>query len=74
MLPGGVMATMDGQQGAELLRIVRPHQAVPVHYEDYPVLESPLSDFVAAVAERGLQERVTYVHAGDTALLRPAKP
>jgi L-ascorbate metabolism protein UlaG (beta-lactamase superfamily) len=66
-LARGLMVTMDGAQGAELLALVRPHRAVPVHYQDYTVFASPLRDFTRAVAERGLDERVTYVEPGHTA-------
>jgi L-ascorbate metabolism protein UlaG (beta-lactamase superfamily) len=65
-LPGGLMVTMDGEQGAELLAAVAPRRAVPVHYDDYGVFRSPLGDFRAAVERRGLADRVTYVDRGDT--------
>lgn len=38
--------TMDGEQGVDLLRRLRPRRAVPVHYDDYGVFASPLSDFL----------------------------
>ncbi len=50
----GVMVTMDGRQGADLLELVRPRTTVPVHYDDYGVFTSPLSDFLAEVDRRGL--------------------
>ena len=50
----GLMVTMDGREGAELLEIVRPRVTVPVHYDDYGVFTSPLSDFLAEVERRGL--------------------
>lgn len=65
-LPGGLMVTMDGLQGAELLRVVEPRRAVPVHYDDYEAFASPLSDFQREVEARDLAERVTYVERGDT--------
>src|SRR5205085_1688170 len=40
--------TMDGEQGVDFLRRVRPKQAVPVHYDDYRVFRSPLADFEQA--------------------------
>ncbi|MFF8812365.1 MBL fold metallo-hydrolase [Streptomyces pactum] len=46
-LPGGLLVTMDAAQGARLVRTVRPRQVMPVHYEDYTVMRSPLSDFLA---------------------------
>ena len=50
----------------EFLRRVRPRIAVPVHYDDYGVFCSPLSDFEAAVAEAGLQGSVTVIPRGVT--------
>jgi L-ascorbate metabolism protein UlaG (beta-lactamase superfamily) len=66
-LPGGLVVTMDGAQGAELLDVVRPRRAVPVHYDDYTVFKSPLSDFTDEVARRGLSELVQVVGRGETA-------
>jgi L-ascorbate metabolism protein UlaG (beta-lactamase superfamily) len=65
-LPGGMIVTMDGEQGVQLLQTVMPHRAVPVHYDDYDVFSSPLSDFTRCVAERGLQDRVLAVERGQT--------
>lgn len=61
-----IMVTMDAEQGVEAMRILDPHTAVPVHYDDYEVFESPLEDFRRAVAAAGLEERVRYLDHGDT--------
>jgi len=66
MLPGGLMVTMDGVQGSDLLEAVRPRTAVPVHYEEYTVMKSPLSDFTAEMDRRGLSEMVQVVERGET--------
>jgi L-ascorbate metabolism protein UlaG (beta-lactamase superfamily) len=66
MLPGGLMVTMDGVQGSDLLEVVRPRTAVPVHYEEYTVMKSPLSDFTAEMDRRGLGEMVQVVERGET--------
>lgn len=50
----GVLVTMDGRQGAELLELVGPRTTVPVHHDDYGVFTSPLSDFLTEVDRRGL--------------------
>jgi L-ascorbate metabolism protein UlaG (beta-lactamase superfamily) len=65
-LPGGLVVTMDGVQGADLLEVVRPRQAVPVHVDDYTVFRSPLSAFTDEVARRGLGDRVRVVERGET--------
>jgi L-ascorbate metabolism protein UlaG (beta-lactamase superfamily) len=57
--------TMDGEQGADFLRRVRPGQAIPVHYDDYRVFRSPLSDFQREVRAAGLEGLVRPVHRGE---------
>ena len=69
MLPGGLMVTMDGVQGADLLEVVRPRRAVPVHYEEYTVMKSPLSEFTAETDRRGLSDMVQVVGRGETVTL-----
>jgi L-ascorbate metabolism protein UlaG (beta-lactamase superfamily) len=62
----GIMVTMDAEQGVEAMRIVDPRIAIPIHYNDYEVFESPLEDFKQAVNEAGLEDRVHYLAHGDT--------
>lgn len=62
----GVLLTMDGRQGVDLLRMLRPRHTVPVHYDDYGVMKSPLSDFTAEVDRRRPPTTVNYVRRGDT--------
>lgn len=66
----GVMLTMDGRQGVEMIRIVRPDHSIPIHFNDYDVFKSPLSDFQAEVAAAGLTDQVTYLSHGDTYTFR----
>jgi L-ascorbate metabolism protein UlaG (beta-lactamase superfamily) len=72
----GVLVTMDGEQGADLVERVRPRLVVPVHYDDYRVFRSPLRDFTAQAARRGWADRVRVVQRGETVDLvpRPAAP
>jgi L-ascorbate metabolism protein UlaG (beta-lactamase superfamily) len=58
--------TMDAQQGLDYLRRIRPGTAVPVHYDDYGVFRSPLSEFLAAVEDAGLGNLVTAPGRGET--------
>jgi L-ascorbate metabolism protein UlaG (beta-lactamase superfamily) len=60
---------MDGDQGARLLEIVPVPHAVPIHYDDYGVMKSPLADFLAAVERRRPPARVQVVDRGHE--LRP---
>jgi L-ascorbate metabolism protein UlaG (beta-lactamase superfamily) len=62
----GIMVTMDGKQGVEAMRIVNPHRAIPIHYNDYDVFTSPLSDFQQEVRAAGLEDRVHYLRHGET--------
>jgi L-ascorbate metabolism protein UlaG (beta-lactamase superfamily) len=62
----GILVTMDAEQGVEALQIVQPRLAIPIHFNDYDVFKSPLSDFQHAVAEAGLAAKVRYLHHGDT--------
>lgn len=62
----GVMVTMDGRQGVEAMRIMRPKKSIPIHYNDYPVFKSPLEDFRKAVDEAGLSDKVVYLRHGET--------
>jgi L-ascorbate metabolism protein UlaG (beta-lactamase superfamily) len=71
-LPGGVMVTMDATQGADLLELVKPGLAIPVHYDDYRLFTSPLADFRAEVERRGLADSVRFVDRGETVEL-PAR-
>jgi L-ascorbate metabolism protein UlaG (beta-lactamase superfamily) len=66
-LPGGLVVTMDGRQGTDLLEVVRPRRAVPVHVDDYTVMKSPLSDFTGEMSRRGLADMVRVVARGETA-------
>lgn len=68
-LPGGLMVTMDARQDADCLELIDPGMAVPVHFDDYALFTSPLSDFRAEVTRRGLAGRVTFVDRGDTVTL-----
>jgi len=62
----GLLLTMDGKQGVDLLEMIRPPVAVPIHYDDYGVFRSPLSDFLAEVDRRRPPSRVVTVGRGGT--------
>ncbi len=62
----GILVTMDAKEGLEALRLIDPKEAIPIHYDDYTVFKSPLSDFQEAVEAAGLSSRVTYMERGDT--------
>jgi L-ascorbate metabolism protein UlaG (beta-lactamase superfamily) len=62
----GILVTMDAAQGVEMLRIVNPRRAIPIHFNDYDVFKSPLSDFQKEVEAAGLSDRVHYLEHGET--------
>ena len=66
-----LLVTMDAQQGVEMLRIVDPRTAIPIHYNDYTVFKSPIEDFQRAVRDAGLEARVRYLKHGDKFDLAP---
>ena len=44
MFFGLLMVTMDPKQGVEVLRLVKPKTAIPIHYDDYSAFEFALGD------------------------------
>jgi L-ascorbate metabolism protein UlaG (beta-lactamase superfamily) len=61
----GMLLTMDGRQGVELTRLIRPGITMPIHFDDYRVFKSPLSDFLTRAAEHGLTG-IQPIGRGDT--------
>ncbi len=62
----GLLVTMDARQGVELMRIVEPHRAIPIHYNDYTVFTSPLADFQREAERAGLGPRLHYLAHGES--------
>lgn len=62
----GILLTMDAEQGVEAIRIINPHEVIPIHYNDYDVFKSPLEEFKQAVEAAGFQDRVRYLSHGET--------
>ncbi|MFD4985603.1 MBL fold metallo-hydrolase [Streptomyces sp. NPDC058374] len=68
-LPGGVLVTMDARQGVDMVRALGLRKVLPVHYEEYAVMRSPLGDFLAAADDHGLGDRVVRCRRGEQVLL-----
>jgi len=66
----GVLVTMDDQQGVEMMRIIQPEKAIPIHYNDYDVFKSPLEDFKRAIEEAGMSDRMIYLAHGEAYTFR----
>ncbi|WP_416666921.1 MBL fold metallo-hydrolase [Egbenema bharatensis] len=62
----GILLTMDGKQGIKAIQILNPKQVIPIHYNDYTVMKSPLEDFAKAISQAGLEHCVHYLKHGDT--------
>ncbi|MCJ1248911.1 hypothetical protein MMC30_006132 [Trapelia coarctata] len=60
-----LMVTMDAKQGLGLVRLINPDLTIPIHYDDYDVFLSPLSDFKKAMEEAGMTDKVVYLDGGD---------
>lgn len=70
----GMLATMDAEQGVEMLQIIDPDVAIPIHYNDYSVFESSLEDFIEAVEAAGLTDKVRYLKHGETYRIDSGRP
>jgi len=64
-LPGGMLVTMNGEQGAELVRLLDPAVVHPVHMDDYDRFTSPPEELVDALTARGLADRLRMLDRGE---------
>jgi len=60
-----LMVTMDSKMGVQLMRVINADVTVPIHYDDYDMFLSPLSDFKKAVEEAGMDSKVVYLDRGE---------
>jgi len=65
-LPFGLTVTMDGRQGADAAEVLGTPTVIPVHFDDYGVFASPLSDFTSEMDRRGLGGRVVVLGRGES--------
>ena len=70
---GVFKVTMDGKDGVQLMQIIQPKKAIPIHYDDYDVFKSPLSDFAREVKAAGLDRQVVYLAHGETYTFTPSQ-
>lgn len=70
---GVIKVTMDGKDGVKMLQLLAPHHAIPIHYNDYEVFKSPLSEFQQEVKAAGLEGKVSYLKHGDSYSFRMNK-
>jgi L-ascorbate metabolism protein UlaG (beta-lactamase superfamily) len=69
MLPFGLTVTMDAEQGAGLVERFDLQKMIPVHFDDYTVFASPLSDFKREMKRRGLDDRIIEIERGGSVSL-----
>ena len=62
----GVLVTMDAEQGVEAVKLFKARIAIPIHYNDYTVFKSPLSEFQQQIKAAGLELQVRYVSHGQS--------
>jgi L-ascorbate metabolism protein UlaG (beta-lactamase superfamily) len=65
-LPFGLTVTMDGVGGAGAVEALGLARVIPVHFDDYGVFASPLSDFTDEMTRRNLGDRLMVLRRGDT--------
>ena|SRR3569833_1821359 len=66
-----IMVTIGAKQGLQLMLLVNPDVAIPIHFDNYNVMLSPLSDFKTAVDEVGLGDRAaTHVSIAVALIVR----
>ncbi|MER7113596.1 MBL fold metallo-hydrolase [Saccharomonospora azurea] len=66
----GLWLSMNDRHGADLLELLEPAEAVPVHHDDYGLFTSPVSNFLVEVAERRLPTQVRLLRRGESLSLR----
>jgi L-ascorbate metabolism protein UlaG (beta-lactamase superfamily) len=72
-LLGMVKVTMDGKDGVRMMQIIAPQRAIPIHYNDYDLFKSPLSEFQSEVRAAGLEQKVIYLRHGDSYGFTPVR-
>jgi L-ascorbate metabolism protein UlaG (beta-lactamase superfamily) len=68
-LPFGLTVTMDARQGADVVEMFDLPRMIPVHFDDYGVFASPLSDFTDEMKRRGLAGRIIELERGSSVTL-----
>jgi L-ascorbate metabolism protein UlaG (beta-lactamase superfamily) len=66
LLPIGGYYTMDPEQAAEAVRLVRPRVAIPMHYNTWPPISQDPQRFVALVKKARKATKVVVLKPGET--------
>ncbi|KAL0574021.1 hypothetical protein V5O48_007943 [Marasmius crinis-equi] len=68
-----ILVTMDAEQGMKLMQLMDPDVTIPIHFDDYDVFLSPLSDFQEKVEKEDggkWRDRVVYLDRGEGYLFK----
>jgi len=65
-ITGPIRYTMTAQRGVELLRVMRPRTAIPIHYEGWRHFQQPIAEIkdVFAAAPREVRDRIRWIPVG----------
>lgn len=63
---GLVTVTMDAGEGVKMMQVIVPKRAIPIHYNDYDVFKSPLSDFEKEIEQAGLRDKIIFLSPGES--------
>jgi L-ascorbate metabolism protein UlaG (beta-lactamase superfamily) len=66
LLPIGGYYTMDPEQAAEAVRLVRPRVVIPMHYNTWPPISQDPQRFVALVKKARKATKVVVLKPGET--------
>ena len=62
----GIMFTMDGKEGVEMFKIINPKKTIPIHYNDYDVLNQHLRTSRYKSERQDLKIEHIYLMHGET--------
>jgi len=65
-ITGPIRYTMTAQRGVELLQVMRPRTAIPIHYEGWRHFRQPVAEIksVFAAAPREVRDRIRWIPVG----------
>lgn len=66
LLPIGSVFTMDPQQAALALDLLKPRMAIPMHFKTFPLLEQSADAFIAQGKKWAPQVEIKALHAGES--------
>lgn len=71
LLPLGGVFTMDAQEAAASLRLLRPNVAIPMHFGTFPILAQNADDFVQLAKKAAPVVKVVALKPGQSFTLKP---